>query len=63
VHDSMAPEERERYAQAFNYAVVERDAQFGTADEFADWWSRAGWAIYSDDIGVGFFNWRKPPMS
>lgn len=30
-------------ARAFNYAVVERDAQFGTADEFADWWSRVGW--------------------
>jgi hypothetical protein len=56
VPDSMSREQRERYAKAVYYAVIERDLMFQLADEFADWWAKSGWRFHRE-IAHGFANW------
>jgi hypothetical protein len=52
----MPREQRERYAKAVIYAVVEKNLPFATADEFADWWARVG-SLRSESIAAGFKAW------
>jgi hypothetical protein len=52
----MPREQRERYAKAVIYAVVERNTTFQTADEFADWWTKSGW-MFHPEMADGFANW------
>jgi hypothetical protein len=52
--------QRERYAKAVIYAVVERDLQFATADDFAQWWCRFGHSLH-DNIADGFAAWVTKP--
>jgi hypothetical protein len=53
----MPREQRERYARAVIYAVVEKDLMFAIADEFADWWCRVGGVPHRDDVAAGFVQW------
>jgi hypothetical protein len=52
----MSRDEVRRYAEAFHYAVIERDLTFALGDQFADWWTRSGWMFHST-IADGFPNW------
>jgi hypothetical protein len=56
VGESMPREQRQRYAEATIFAVVQKNLPFGIADEFADWWCRVG-HLSHDDIANGFAAW------
>jgi hypothetical protein len=54
---SMSRDESRRYTAALWYAVHEKDLTFQIADQFADWWTRAGW-MFHREIRDGFLNWQ-----
>jgi hypothetical protein len=56
VEPSMPRDQRERYARAFHYAVIEKNLSFERAEQFAYYWARAGYQVRRN-IGDGFMSW------
>jgi hypothetical protein len=52
----MPREQRRRYAEAFHFAIIDRDLTFRLGDDFADWWCTSGWMVHRT-MSDGFVNW------
>jgi hypothetical protein len=51
--NSMPREQARRYAEAFHYAIVDRDVTFQLGDEFAG--TRGGW-MFHKSVGDAWLN-------
>jgi hypothetical protein len=54
---SMPRDAREAYEEAFRFAVLQRDASFLLADQFALWFCKIGRQHHEDDLSAAWERW------